>query len=211
MINCDVTACGVITRAAEVKKKDDESTFISFSIKIDLKGRDGSEFPLFINVSSKGGESDIAQFSKGKKVTVHGRLKFRQKGDKLYLNLRASDDIELSDSEKEVKIEGKISFWGKIGAKGVGTFLDKKNRNYKSFSAFSQTKEGENTEFLWFRFMYFHPKKEDDSILVANKYVEIHGDLQLSSYNSKLSTDCRVESVKEWIMKKNQQESKTSA
>ena len=73
MINCDVTACGVITRAAEVKKKDDESTFISFSIKIDLKGRDGSEFPLFINVSSKGGESDIAQFSKGKKVTVHGR------------------------------------------------------------------------------------------------------------------------------------------
>ena len=59
--------------------------------------------------------------------------------------------------------------------------------------------------------MYFHPKKEDDSILVANKYVEIHGDLQLSSYNSKLSTDCRVESVKEWVLKKNQQESKTSA
>lgn len=206
MIKSEVTACGVITRAAEVKKKDDGTTFITFSIKIDLKGRDNSEFPLFINVSAKGGEDDIAQYTKGKKVTVHGNLSFRHKGDKFYLNLRAKDEVELSDSEKEVKIEGKISFWGKIGPKGVSTFLDKKNRSYKTFSAFSQSKEGETSDFLWFRFMYFHPKKEDDSILVANKYVEIHGDLQLSSYNSKLSTDCRVDSVKEWILKKNQAE-----
>lgn len=203
MIKSEVTACGLITRAAELKKTEKGETFIMFSMKLDLKGRDGSTYPLYISVTADGGESDIIQYKQGKKVTVLGNLHFRKKGDKLYFNLRADGGVELSDSGKEEKIEGKMEFKGKIGSKGVGSHLDKKNRTYKTFSAFSQSKDGENSEFLWFRFMFFNPKAEDVAILAAGKYVDIVGDLQLSSYNSKLSLDCRVSSVKEWVLKSN--------
>lgn len=210
MIKSEVTVCGVITRAAELKKTDKGDSFIMFSMKLDLRGRDGTTFPLYITVTSDGGESDVVKYQQGKKVTVLGNLHFRKKGDKQYFNLRADGGIELSDSGKEEKIEGKMDFKGKIGSKGVGSHLDKKNRTYKTFSAFSQSKEGENSEFIWFRFMYFNPKSDEESILAAGKYVEVRGDLQLGSYQGKLSLDCRVDTVKEWVLK-NSEKHKESA
>ena len=200
MIKSEVTVCGVITRAAELKKTDKGETFIMLNMKLDLRGRDGSIYPLYFSVSADGGENEVAQFKEGKKITVKGKLHFRKKGDRLYLNIRADGGIELSDSGKEEKIEGKMEFKGKIGSKGVGSHLDKKNRTYKTFSAFSQSKDGDNPEYLWFRFMYFNPKAEDDAILGAGKFIEVTGDLQLCSYQGKLSTDCRVDSIKQWVL-----------
>ena len=196
MIKCNVTICAAISRAASVKNGKDGNSFLTFSVKLPVEGRDGSKKDLEISVSLDGDKSKASVFSQNRRVNVVGTLMVRKKNGKTYFNLRA-DSAELANSKADNLIEGTMEFRGKIGKKGVEDKTDKKSNAYKAFSAFSSDKDGDKVEFQWVRFLYFNPKDGED-FLQANTYVEVKGDLQLGVYKDEISIDCRVSEVAPW-------------
>ena len=70
----------------------------------------------------------------------------------------------------------------------------------QSFSAFSSDKNGENYEFTWVSFINLSPIHEE--YLAADKYVEVHGDLQLDVFKGELQLECKVKSIAPWELNK---------
>lgn len=200
MIKCNVSICAVISRAASVKVGKDNNSFLTFSVKLPLEGRDGSKKDLEVSVSLDGDKSKASVFSAGRCVKADGVLHIRKKGGKTYFNLRAGN-VELANSKSESLIEGTMEFRGKTGKKAVEEKSDKKGNPYKVFSAFSSDKDGENMEYTWVRFLYFNPKEGED-FLQPSTYVTVKGDLQLSVYKDEVSLDCRVSEVSRWELEK---------
>lgn len=200
MIKCNVSICAVISRAASVKIGKDNNSFLTFSVKIPLEGRDGSKKEQEMSVSLDGDKSKASVFSVGRCVNVSGVLHVRKKGGKTYFNLRA-DSAELANSKSSSHIEGTMEFRGKIAKKGIEVKNDKNGNTYKAFSAFSSDKDGDNMEYTWVRFLYFKPKDGED-FLQPSKYVIVKGDLQLGVYKEEVSIDCRVSEVAPWELEK---------
>lgn len=197
MIKCEVTVCAKINRAAMVKETNDGQRFLSFGVQLPIKGRDGSSLLTNISVTLDGGEDDKQTYTIGQRVRVLGNMTIRKKGDKTFFNLRGDGGVELCKSTEEDSIEGTIDFKGKIGKKGVVNNTDKKGRPFKSFSAFSTDKDGDDTHFTWVRFLHFK-QKEDEDFLTANSYIEVSGTLQLGVFHDEISLDCRVDEIKKW-------------
>ncbi len=195
MIKSNVTVCAVINRAATVKEGKENGTFISFSLNLSVKGRHGSEMPLEISVSADGDKSSASIYTQGRRVLVKGTLSLRKRGDKTYFNLRA-DSIDLVKTNESDKIEGDFHFKGKISKKGVEDITDSKGNPYQAFSAFSSDRDGDNVEFIWIRFLNFHPVHED--YMKPQAYVEVKGKLQLGVYKEALSIDCLVDEITPW-------------
>lgn len=196
MIKCNLEMCAAISRAAVVKKGKDDNTFLNFSVKLPIEGRDGSKKDFDFSVTLDGDKSKASVFAEGRRVNIKGVLHIRRKGGKTYFNLRA-DSVELANSKSSNHIEGTMEFRGKMGKKGVEVKKDKHGKDYKVFSGFSSDKDGENVEFTWVRFLYFNPKDGED-FLQPNVYFEVKGDLQLGVYKEEISIDCRVSEVAPW-------------
>ena len=200
MIKCNVTTCGTITSSAEEKTSNDGVKFISFSMVVPLQGKDGSTTERYISVSAPGDASVIANYTAGRKVTVVGVLYIRKHDNNLYFNLRTDSKIEINESTAADRIEGSMEFKGKIGPKGIKDFKSKKGKDMQSFSAFSSDKNGDNHEFTWVNFISFTPVHED--YFAAEKYVEVHGDLQFDVFKGELQLECRMKSVAAWELAK---------
>lgn len=200
MIKCDLNVCAVISRAASVKNGKEGNSFLAFSVKLPVEGRDGSKKDLELSVSLDGDKSKAAVFTSGRRVTLSGVLTVRKKGGKVYFNFRA-DSAELANSKESDRIEGTMEFRGKIGKKGVDVKNDKNGDTYKAFSAFSTDKDGDKAEFTWIRFLYFNPKDGED-FLAANSYIEVKGDLQVGVFKDEVTLDCRVTDVQPWVLEK---------
>ncbi len=196
MIKCEVEVCAKITRAATVKESRDGNPFLSFSVQLPISGRDGSTINQDISVSVDGDKKSQGIYVSGRKVIIHGNLSIRKKSENTYFNLRA-DSVDLCKSNESSRIEGTLHFLGKIGKKGIEEHQDKKGNSFKSFSAFSSDKDGDDVNFTWVRFLYFSPK-EDEEFLTANSFVAITGDLQIGVFHDSVSIDCKVGSVSEW-------------
>lgn len=201
MIKCDLkNVCAVISRAASVKSGKDGNSFLSFSVKLPVEGRDGSKKDLELSVSVDGDKSNTSVYSAGRRVSLTGVMTVRKKDGKVYYNFRA-DRASIVNSKDSDIIEGMMEFRGKIGKKGVDVKTDKKGDVYKAFSAFSTDKDGDKAEFTWVRFLYFSPKDGED-FLQADSYVEVKGDLQLGVFKDEISLDCRVSEVAPWVLDK---------
>lgn len=200
MIKCNVTTCGTITSSAEEKTSNDGVKFISFSMVVPLQGKDGSTTERYISVSAPGDASVVANYTAGRKVTVAGVLYIRKRDNNLYFNLRTDSKIEVNESTAADRIEGSMEFKGKIGPKGIKDFKSKKGKDMQSFSAFSSDKNGDNHEFTWVNFINFTPVHED--YFAAEKYVEVHGDLQFDVFKGELQLECRMKSVAAWDLAK---------
>ena len=197
MIKCeDFTVCAVISKAAEVKQNGDGHPFITFNVRVPVKGRDGSGY-LTISVSADGDRGDTSFYSQDRRVTVHGTLSLRKKGDNIYYNLRA-DDLRIENSNVSYRLEGKMYFKGKVGKKGVTEKKDSKGNPFQTFSAYSSDRNGDTTEFIWVRFLNFKPCHEP--FLAAGSFIEVKGDLQLSFYKGKVSVECVVAEVSQWVL-----------
>lgn len=201
MIKSEVEVCAKIIRSAIVKEGSDGSTFLSFGIQLPLTGRDDSKKDLEMSVSISGDKSNKGIYTEGRKVRVLGILTVRKKDGNTYFNLRADGGAELCKTSEPDSITGTLEFLGKIGTKGVETHTDKKGNTFKSFSAFSSDKDGDNREFTWVRFLHFHPQ-EDEDFLTANAFVKVVGDLQLGVFRDAISIDCRVNEVTPWQINK---------
>lgn len=200
MIKCNVTACGTISSSAEEKQSKDGEKFISFGMVVPMKGKDGTGKDVWITVSASGDKDAAANYSAGRKVTVSGVMYFRKHDGNLYQNLRASSPIEINESTAADRLDGSMEFRGKVSKKGIKELKDKKGKDFQSFSAFSSDKEGDNREFTWVSFVNFNPVHED--FFAAEKYVEVHGDLQLGIFKNELQIECKVKSIAPWELNK---------
>ena len=201
MIKCEVSICANITRNAIVKSGKDNQQFVTFGVSLPLKGRNGEQKNLEISVTCDGDKGTAASYTTGRRVNILGNLIPRKKGGKVFFNLRADGGIEFAKSTADDKIEGTMEFKGKIGKKGVDCKTDRKGEPYKAFSAFSSDKDGDNVEFVWVRFLYFHPKDGED-FLQAGSYISAKGDRQLGVFKDDISLDCRVSEVSHWEINK---------
>lgn len=200
MIKCNVTACGTISSSAEEKQSKDGEKFISFGMIVPLLGKDGTAKEVWVTVSAPGNKDTVAPYSAGKKVTVSGVMYIRKHDGNIYLNLRTDSNIEVNESTTNDRLEGSMEFRGKVSKKGIKELKDKKGKDFQSFAAFSSDKEGENREFTWVSFVNFSPIRED--YLAAEKYVEVHGDLQLGIFKGELQIECKVKSIAAWDLNK---------
>lgn len=200
MIKCNVTTCGVITSSAEEKTSKEGEKFISFSMMVPFEGKDGTVKEQYISVSAPGNAQSAANYSAGRRVTVSGVLYIRKHDNSTYLNLRTDTNIEINESTTPDRLVGSMEFRGKISKKGIKDFNSKKGKPMQSFSAFSSDKNGENYEFTWVSFINLSPIHE--AYLAADKYVEVHGDLQLDVFKGELQLECKVNSVAPWELNK---------
>ena len=200
MIKCNLTVCGVITRAAELKeKKESGEKFISFKIKYPVRDRNGESMDMEISVSMPGDKAQLSLYPVGRRVRVSGILHPKKRKDAMFFNLRSEGGDILVPTKEEDSLEGTMEFRGKIGKKGVDSRSGKNGSPYKAFSAYSSDKDGENKEYTWVRFLYFDPKDGED-FLKAEGLVECKGDLRLGVVKGSISLECLLKEVSEWVI-----------
>ena len=89
MIKCNLTVCGVITRAAELKeKKESGEKFISFKIKYPVRDRNGESMDMEISVSMPGDKAQLSLYPVGRRVRVSGILHPKKRRAAMFFNLR---------------------------------------------------------------------------------------------------------------------------
>lgn len=195
MIKAEVTLCGTVSRIAAVRNGREGKQFVSFGIQTVIKARSGINKTIDISVAKdcQDGE-DISLIRQGSRIEVKGMLTFRKKGDALYLNMEATA-VNMDNVSAEDSIVGELQFLGKAG-KNVEVKTTKKGDSFIVFSGFSTSKEEENFEYTWVRFVRFEAQKPD---WMADKTpIDVKGTLELSVYNDKLEIGCRVSELKPW-------------
>lgn len=199
MIKCNVNVCGTINRAASVKKGKD-GNYLSFGVIVPIIGRNDVQMDMEICVMLDVDKAKPSTLAEGKKVNLTGVLNLRKRGGTQFYYLRAAS-VEVAGKKDADRLEGTMTFIGKLGKNGVESRADKNGSTYLLFSAFSSDKDGEKREFTWVRFLYFNPKEDLDFLQPAT-YVQVEGDLQLGVYEDAITVDCRVSDVQPWTFDK---------
>ena len=194
----DFTVCATICKDAEVKQSGDGTPFITFNVKLPVQGRDESGF-MIISVSADGDKNSMTYYTVGRRVSVHGTLSFRMKEKNTYYNLRA-DNITIENSNVPDKVEGSLTFKGKVSKYGIQEKKDSKQNDFQTFSAYSSDRNGDQREYIWVHFLNFTPCNEP--FLAANAFVNVKGDLQLGFFKGKVTHECVVREISEWVLEK---------
>ncbi|MBR0262531.1 MAG: hypothetical protein IJQ60_01440 [Prevotella sp.] len=195
MIKCNVTVCGTISRAAQMRTGKEGKAFMSMSVNVVIPAKSGINKTVEVSVSKDGGSQDeCASYPVGTRVEVAGTLTFHKKGDAFYLNLSATG-INTFDAGNEDGIKGDMEFRGTLGKK-IEVKTDKKGNPFCVFSAYSSEKNGENYEFTWVRFLQFGEDKKD--WMQPKVGIDANGELQMSVYNDRLDISCRVSELSKW-------------
>ncbi|MBR4134614.1 MAG: hypothetical protein IKU04_08850 [Bacteroidales bacterium] len=194
MIKSKVTVIGTVTRSADIKNGRDGQLFISFGMHVRLE--DGEESAgLDISVAYDGDDEDALFTNKGDRIKVQGVMTFKKMGDVTYYNLSA-EKIKHDVTEADA-ISGTLQFRGTLGAKGVITHQGKKGA-FRHFDAYSAEKVGEDQySYIWVHFVDFG---DDQRIWLKPKSkIKAEGALELQVYRERVSINCRVEDLSEWV------------
>ena len=194
MIKSNVTVIGTVTRSADIKNGRDGQLFISFGMHVRLE--DGEESAgLDISVAYDGDDEDALFTNKGDRIKVQGVMTFKKMGDVTYYNLSA-EKIKHDVTEADA-ISGTLQFRGTLGAKGVIQRQGKKG-SFRHFDAYSAEKIGEDQySYIWVHFVDFG---NDQRIWLKPKSkIKAEGALELQVYREKVSFNCRVEDLSEWV------------
>lgn len=203
MIKCNVTACGIISNSAVEKQSKEGTPFLSFSITIPVAGSDGSGAEIQVFVSAPGNKDTAGQYSTGRRVRVNGTLFIRRFDDRTYYNLRTDGDIEIVKSTEPDALTGSVEFKGKIKDE-IKERTNKNGRQFQTFSAVSQDKDGEKVGWLWVRFLVPTPVHQD--FFKPDAYVKVTGELQLHVYQGNVNIECRMGSIEPWELSSPQSE-----
>ena len=195
MIKCNVTVCGAIGRDASIRTNKEEKSFLAFPLWVQIPVTDGQATPIVVDVSKEAAGEDAAGYRNGSRVEVLGTMYFKRRGDKLYFNLFA-DEIRTAAADAADKVEGKLSFRGKVG-QNIEEKRDRKEQPYTMFSAFSAEKVEDGFEYQWVRFFCFG--KEREAWLQPGVRVEARGEMTLSAHNGKVNVSCRAEELAQHV------------
>lgn len=198
MIKCNVTICGTVSRAAQVRTNKEGKPFLTFGVNVVIPAKSGINKTIEISVAKDGGTNDeLSQFAVGSRIEVVGVLTFHKKGEALYFNMSATG-INNFDAPGDDSVKGDIEFRGSLGNK-IESKTDKKGNPFLVFSAFSTEKNGEEFAFTWVRFMQFGETQKD--WMAPKAGIEAKGELQLGVFNDRLDITCRVSELKEYEKK----------
>lgn len=195
MIKCNVTVCGVIGRDASIRTNKEEKSFLAFPLRVLIPATDGQTAPVVVDVSKEAAGEDAAGYRNGSRVEVAGTMYLKRRGDKLYFNLFA-DEIRSAEAGAADKVEGEMSFRGKVG-QSIEEKRDRKEQPYTVFSAFSAEKVEDGFEYQWVRFFCFG--KEREAWLQPGVRVEARGEMTLSAHNGKVNVSCRAEELAQHV------------
>lgn len=198
MIKCNVTICGTVSRAAQMRTNKEGKPFLTFGVNVVIPAKSGINKTIEISVAKDGGTNDdLSQYAVGSRVEVVGVLTFHKKGEALYFNMSATG-INNFDAPGDDSVKGDIEFRGSLGNK-IESKTDKKGNPFLVFSAFSTEKNGEDFAFTWVRFMQFGGTQKD--WMAPKAGIEAKGELQLGVFNDRLDITCRVSELKEYEKK----------
>ena len=195
MIKCNVSVCGIVSKAAVVRNGKDGMPFTTYSVDVVVPAKKGINKTVMVSCIMDG---DCAEaIAVGNRIDVKGVLTFKKKDDNLYFNLKG---IEVSQPAAESKdgIVGDMEFKGKVG-KDIDMKKDKNGKTFLMFSAFSAEKIGEEFAFTWIHFVRFMEEKEE--WLQPKATIEAKGKLEISLYNERLNLGCKVAELSQWEKK----------
>jgi hypothetical protein len=197
MIKCNVTICGVVSKAATCRNDKNGRPVVDFAVNVVIPAKSGINKTIEVNVSKNGTLDDAPGIELGARIEVAGTLTLKKRGDNLYFNLAATginpDNLATDDS-----ITGQMEFRGKTG-KQIEEKKDKKGRPFIAFNAFSAEKVKDGFEYTWVRFIRFDHERE--AWLQPSMKITAKGTLELSVYNDRLSLSCRFDEISEYVPK----------
>ena len=195
MIKCNVTICGVVSKAATCRNDKDGKPFVTFAVNVVIPAKSGINKTIEVSVTKD--VTDVPVIELGARIEVAGTLTLKKRGDNLYFNLAATginpDTLAADDS-----ITGQMEFRGKTG-KQIEEKKDKKGRPFIAFNAFSAEKVQEGFEYTWVRFIHFDHERE--AWLQPSMKITAKGNLELSVYNDRLNISCRFDEISEYVPK----------
>ena len=197
MIKCNVTICGVVSKAATCRNDKEGKPFVTFAVNVVIPAKNGINKTIEVSVSKAGTLDDVPVIELGARIEVAGTLTLKKRGDNLYFNLAATG-INPDTLATEDSITGQMEFRGKTG-KQIEEKKDKKGRPFIAFNAFSAEKVQDGFEYIWVRFIRFDHERE--AWLQPSMKISAKGTLELSVYNDRLSLSCRFDEISEYIPK----------
>ena len=198
MIKCNVTICGTVSRAAQMRTNKEGKPFMTLGVSIVIPAKSGINKTVEVSVAKDGGsESELSQYTVGSRIEIVGVLTFHKKGDALFFNMSATG-INNFDVSGEDSVKGDMEFRGSLGNK-IECRDDKKGNPFLTFSAFSTEKNGEEFDFTWVHFVYFGERQK--AWMIPKAGIEAKGELQLGVFNDHIDITCRVSEIKEYEKK----------
>ena len=195
MIKCNVTVCGTISRAAQMRTGKEGKPFMSLGVNVVVPAKSGINKTIEISVAKDGGsQDDIASYPVGTRIEISGVLTFHKKGEAFYYNLSATG-INTFDASADDSIKGDMEFRGTLGNK-IEDKTDKKGNPFCVFSAFSSEKNGDSYDYTWVRFLLFGENHKE--WMQPKAGINANGELQMSVYNDRIDIGCRVREVSLW-------------
>ncbi len=195
MIKCNVTICGVVSKAATCRNDKDGKPYVVFAVNVVIPAKNGINKTIEVSVTKDGTEADVPALQSGGRIEVAGVLTLKKRGDNLYFNLAATG-INPDTLATEDSITGQMEFRGKIG-KQIEEKTDKKGRPFIAFNAFSAEKVNDDFEYTWVRFIRFDHERE--AWLQPSMKISAKGNLELSVYNDRLNITCRFDEISEYV------------
>ncbi len=205
MIKAEVKIIGTIKKGASIRTDKNHQPYLSFIVTIALPDAKTTTNNVEAFVSyPKGQQGDVALFAEGVRVAIQGTMDVRHKDDKLLFYL-AAESVTTEEVPDLDAITGTLSFRGHLKKERVYEEKSDKNGNpYLVFSAYSAEKVGETFVSTWVNFMRFPEKdasidKVKPDWMRSKAHVSINGELQISSYNSKVQLSCKVMEMSEYV------------
>ena len=195
MMKCNVTICGVVSKAATCRTNKEGKPFVTFSVAVVIPAKNGINKTIEVSVLKDGTLTEVGNIVTGQRIEAVGSLIPKRRGDALYFNMTATG-INCDTGATEDSIVGKLEFRGKVG-KSIEEKQSKKGEPCLMFSAFSAEKVQDCFEYIWVRFVRFG--KEQEEWLVPGCKVTAKGEVELSVYNDRLSFSCKVDELNEYV------------
>ncbi len=195
MIKCNVTICGVVSKAATCRNDKDGKPYVVFAVNVVIPAKNGINKTVEVSVTKDGTLTDVPVIELGARIELAGVLTLKKRGDNLYFNLAATG-INPDTLATEDSITGQMEFRGKIG-KQIEEKTDKKGRPFIAFNAFSAEKVNDDFEYTWVRFIRFDHERE--AWLQPSMKISAKGNLELSVYNDRLNITCRFDEISEYV------------
>ena len=195
MIKCNVTICGVVSKAATCRTTQDGRPYVCFAVNVVIPAKTGINKTVEVSVIKDGTLTEVGNPPVGSRIEVAGILTLKKRGDNLYFNLSATG-INPDTTATEDSITGQMEFRGKTG-KQIEEKTDKKGKPFLSFSAFSAEKVQDGFEYIWVRFIRFDHERE--AWLQPGTKISAKGELDVSVYNDRLNFSCKVSEISEYI------------
>ena len=195
MIKCNVTICGVVSKAATCRNDKDGKPVVTFGVNVVIPAKNGINKTIEVGVTKDGTLTDVPVIELGARIELAGLLTLKKRGDNLYFNLAATG-INAATLANEDSITGQMEFRGKTG-KQIEEKKDKKGRPFIAFNAFSAEKVQDGFEYTWVRFIRFDHERE--AWLQPSMKISAKGNLELSVYNDRLNITCRFDEISEYV------------